>query len=602
METNSSPSNSVRGGGDGTGSIASFSGNRSLSSSMHTAQLTSAEAAKLRQHLAETQEQYQAAVVKLRRQTARRKATELELQLLKESSSGDNGEGGSGGGVAILDAKYKQLIEDHAIALEQREAHAEQIHSLKELVHSLNQELKEYRSSGLSPRVGGANSYQSNQRVQDLEEEVSKWEALYYESAEMSVSQLSKVETKLLASQERESKLQEELKEVRQSMLEIKGTNEGKQGILEMQLEMAHEAEQVALSQATSEANQVKRLKERVAQEESKNTILECQLKQHKMESEEQISNFVVQHRENEATLQEQVEHLETQLKAARTMSEGQTTALKSTAAAVTTTDDSEKISQFESRIVELEGLLKDVNMESEERISKLTENQKGPETALQKQLEDAQERIYHLEEKERTISKTEQDNALRQTEDQSQTQEIQTLKEQLSKLQSKLDSTMEENKRLRSVKDSLSGFDKEINKVIESLETELPIAKAEHDALKTQLEDEIEKSKSAAEEFQLREDVLLEQLAEQTSLAEETQTQLEELQGQQHKVDFLRQSMIDLKEDLEDAQDTIWELQEENEQLLRERKSWWKQNSGSSPGKRPFQGSSGYYIGNIHY
>jgi chromosome segregation ATPase len=129
-----------------------------------------------------------------------------------------------------------------------------------------------------------------------LEEENNKWEVLFYESAEMGVSQLAKAKSQLLEAQERESKALAQILELQHALQEAE-THGDFEEKMEMQLETAR-------ANDTTEANDVKdenqRLGRRVLELEEKLRAAETSSQERLVKTQKRLEELESEHQEAE--------------------------------------------------------------------------------------------------------------------------------------------------------------------------------------------------------------------------------------------------------------------------------------------------------------
>ena len=124
---------------------------------------------------------------KARRETVRREA-EAKAKLAAEEKARHTAEE-----LELVKRQYKKMLADQAFHEEQLEVNGDQIKSLKELVHSLKQENKDMRAEMFMSKT----AYGQQAKLDDLQEQINKWETLYFESAEIGASQIERLEKEL---------------------------------------------------------------------------------------------------------------------------------------------------------------------------------------------------------------------------------------------------------------------------------------------------------------------------------------------------------------------------------------------------------------------
>ena len=152
-----------------------------------------AEAIVLQEQLASTREIHADAMQELRRERISWRADKKELEQLRRVVSSQQN-------FSISEVQYmRQMAEEQAQYEETMNEYADQVKQLKETVQnlqhtnkSLQGELDSLRSRHQRGRDGSA-----AQQVKDLEEQLQKWEMLYFESAEQGARKIQKLEQEL---------------------------------------------------------------------------------------------------------------------------------------------------------------------------------------------------------------------------------------------------------------------------------------------------------------------------------------------------------------------------------------------------------------------
>jgi hypothetical protein len=146
--------------------------------------VSTADVADLREHLASTRESYNDSMREMRKERLSWKADRMELQHMKSLLNDKNS-------TSCLQ-HLKRMVEEKAQHEEQMECFAKQIRGLKELVDNIRQENK-----GLRGQVNSLMNNNESAMIPDLEEQVNKWEALYFESAEIGSRRMEHLEQEL---------------------------------------------------------------------------------------------------------------------------------------------------------------------------------------------------------------------------------------------------------------------------------------------------------------------------------------------------------------------------------------------------------------------
>lgn len=238
--------------------------------------------ASLRSELADTKERYNDALNDLRNERAAAKAERMELKRLQAKNS-----------LAEMsyplpqDLKVRQEIEEEAKHSADMEKCADEISMMKEVMTKLRHENQDLRGQ-VNRLKGGSHA----KFIEDLEEVICKWEALYFESAEVGNAQMAYLE--------------EEVEELRNASW----TNHEAAQSAQSHIEALSLRLKTSSSDSQKYAQELKQYKEK-----SKNRILALKkrLEGTKIEYEEELYQ-TKQQLEGEIPLMDQLERLEREL------------------------------------------------------------------------------------------------------------------------------------------------------------------------------------------------------------------------------------------------------------------------------------------------
>lgn len=209
----------------------------------------SASAAETAQLHALTRETYTMSLRQLRQERLMWRGDKLELEHLRKLLTSDN--------PISTSTQFQTLLKEKAEQEVQLEACHEEIQALKEQVHSMQTEHKELKKAladsqqqlqgqrSSQRHLGASSQYDQStsdaRRIQDLEEQINKWEVLFFESAEMGERQIERLEQEL-------EQVREELAETKElsSLAPISSSNNSKK-IMEDDRKVATLQEQVHL-------------------------------------------------------------------------------------------------------------------------------------------------------------------------------------------------------------------------------------------------------------------------------------------------------------------------------------------------------------------
>jgi len=187
-------------------------------SSLPTVPESNADLAKLREHLAWTRESYNESLKELQDFRAMSCADRLELEHLRRLFKQQEEE------KELSEETSSLLWQDQLQSLAREKADCEmrliqnsnQVRELKYLMKQLQGENKSLQQQvanlqdGSSSNEGSGVALESGETVQELQEQVNKWEALYFESAEVGSNTIQKLEEQLAQLQIENERLAEE--------------------------------------------------------------------------------------------------------------------------------------------------------------------------------------------------------------------------------------------------------------------------------------------------------------------------------------------------------------------------------------------------------
>jgi hypothetical protein len=185
----------------------------------------SADDAETAQLHALTRETYTMSLRQLRQERQLWRADKMELEYLREAVADDTS--------TSITTQFQGVLQEKAQHEEQLESYHEEIQALKEQVHSMQTEQKdlkkelaesqqqqqEERYRRQEPGSQSSNTPVDPRRIQDLEEQINKWEVLFFESAEMGERQIERLEQEL-------EQVREELEETKDATTQKKQNDE----------------------------------------------------------------------------------------------------------------------------------------------------------------------------------------------------------------------------------------------------------------------------------------------------------------------------------------------------------------------------------------
>jgi chromosome segregation ATPase len=551
-----------------------------------------AEAATLREQLALTRESYTVSLYELRQERLSWRADKLELEHLKSMLNDKD----SPATPQHLKYTAGSMAEEKALHEEELEECADQIKGLKKVLHSVQQDNRALRSQ-VSQLENQSDHFQ---RIQDLEEEVNKWEAFYFESAEMGERQMGKLE--------------QQLEEVRESLHIQQTTNQSQErvSLLKQHTNVSQEApqEQADLASIPKQDAHVDRLEKHIHILEAKLREKESSMEQERASAEHreaelnvrlahtqvppdpfverlaglsmemnerETANHVKLEQERSQTEQRQAE-LQQKLDAAHQRASRLERELKQSLSLQEENDDSD----LDQYVQELEHQLAVKQKAFEELTDRLNQERavaKNRESVLKKQLDKVKEQksdqITCLEDQLNELVSTEDDlshqqDIVQQLQAQLQSRDGQdsaheeleslrreeaeakltALQEALEKSKLKLEATRRENQQLRQVKDSLQGIDQEMTEFIESLEP-----------LQSELAEQTQKTESAMQESKRLENQLTHERSLRRTMSEENQQIKTDLTATKERLDHV---YMDLKDEQASQEDLVESLQRE--------------------------------------
>jgi chromosome segregation ATPase len=552
--------------------------------------VSTADAATLREHLASTRESYTVSLHELRQERLSWRADKLELQHLKSMLNDKDSTATS------QHLKHTDMAEEKAIHEEQLEGCAEQIKGLKEVVHSLQQDNRGLRSQVSQLK----NQSDHSHRIQDLEEEVNKWEAFYFESAEMGERQMGKLE--------------QQLEEVRESLHMQEQANQSQErvSLLKQHTNDSQEVaqEQTYLTSIAKQDEHVDRLEKQIHILEAKLLEQEASMEQERASAEhreaelnlrlahtqvppdpfaERLAGLALEMNERETTNHVKLEEersqteqrqaeLQKKLDTAHQRASLLERELKQSLALQEDNDDSD-LDQYVQELEHQSAVKQKAFEELTDRLNQERAVAKNRESALKKELDKVKEQkndqITCLEDQLNELISTQNDlshqqDIVQQLQAQLQSHDGQdsayeelegvrreeaeakftALQEALERSKRKLEAARRENQQLRQVKDSLQGIDQEMTELIESLEP-----------LQTELAEQTQKTESAMEESQRLKDELTRERSLRRTISEENQQVRTDLTATKERLDHV---YMELKDEQASQEGLVESLQRE--------------------------------------